>query len=83
MVKIIEHKGKKKTSYYMYDYILTPETKKYRKIYLGRTTQDAYMKYLKEKRMQSPYCKVCGKRFADTIPEYADKDKFQVCRCFK
>lgn len=83
MVKIVERKGKTKTSYYMYDYMVNLTTKKFQKVYLGMTTHDAYIKHLKEKRMASPYCKTCGKRFEDTIPEYADKTKFDVCRCFK
>jgi len=83
MVKIIEHKGKKKTSYYIYDYIKDVVTGKYHKKYIGKGNKEAFLQNLKEKRMKSPYCMKCGKRFEDTIPSYVEKSNFKICNCYK
>lgn len=82
MVLIVERKGKEKTSYYMYDYIYNKEKQRFEKVYVGMTDSTAYNKYLKERRSRGSYCKICGKRYPDTVPEYADKEKFDLCKCF-
>jgi hypothetical protein len=67
--------------FYIYDYIMDIKTQGYKKVYLGKATEDQYRKYktsLAEK--SKTFCMVCGFRKPETMPSYIPYNQY-VCKC--
>ena len=83
MVHIIKKKWKKKSFYYIYDNKWDDVKKKYKKVYLGKATEDEYNQYKieQEKKKRNPnYCNKCGFRIPITVPPYM-RYRMKLCRC--
>ena len=81
MVTIIKKKGKTQDLFYVYDYIYDKERKALKRVYIGTADEKAYKEYLNQKSGEDKYCKVCGKRKFNSLPDYLQGYKMKVCEC--